>query len=81
MEMRKAKFQVSFKDSVDYIVEANTPEEAIKIALEWWDERIPYITVVEEDWKIFFFFLFYLLTTDTVYDIIEVSAVSAARAQ
>ena len=81
MEMRKAKFQVSFKDSVDYIVEANTPEEAIEIALEWWDERIPHITVVEEDWKIFFFFLFYLLTTDTVYDIIEVSAVSAARAQ
>ena len=48
MEMRKAKFQVSFKDSADYIVEANTPEEAIEIASEWWVERIPSIVVFEE---------------------------------
>lgn len=49
MEMRKVKFQVSFEDSADYIVEANTPEEAIEIASEWWVERIPCITVIEED--------------------------------
>ena len=43
------KFYVSLRDSTDYTVEANTPEEAIEMALEWWSERMPDIIHVEEE--------------------------------
>ena len=43
------KFYLDIRDSVEYTIEANTPEEAIEIALEWWSERTPDIIHVEEE--------------------------------
>ena len=43
------KFYLDIRDSVEYTIEANTPEEAIEIALEWWGERTPDIIHVEEE--------------------------------
>lgn len=42
------KFYLDIRDSAEYTVEANTPEEAIEIALEWWSERTPDVVAVEE---------------------------------
>ena len=42
-------WEVFFKDYVTYAnVEAETKEEAIQIALEWWIERTPMVVSCEE---------------------------------
>ena len=43
------KFYVAIRDSADYTVEANTPQEAVEKVLDWWSERIPDIIHVEEE--------------------------------
>ena len=40
------KFTISIKDACVYpLIEADTQEEAIEKALEWWNERMPNIQV------------------------------------
>ena len=42
------KFNISLKDFVQYEqIEANTKEEAIQQALEWWIERTPQMVIEE----------------------------------
>lgn len=44
------KFNISLKDFVQYEqIEANTKEEAIHQALEWWIERIPQMIIEESE--------------------------------
>lgn len=43
------KFYVMIRDSVDYEVEAETEEDAIESALEWWAERNPDIFVDNDE--------------------------------
>ena len=44
------KFEVILSDFADYgIIEAETKEEAIEMALDWWSERMPDITAEEYD--------------------------------
>lgn len=44
------KFNISLKDFVQYEqIEANTKEEAIQQALEWWIERTPQMVIEESE--------------------------------
>lgn len=43
-------FSVSIRDSVDYDhVDAESEEEALNLALSWYADRVPDITVTKED--------------------------------
>ena len=44
-----AKYYVMVRDSVDYEIEAETEEQAIEIALDYWVERNPDIFVDDEE--------------------------------
>ena len=43
------KFYVMIRDSVDYEIEAETEEQAIEKALDYWAEREPDIFVDDEE--------------------------------
>ncbi len=43
------KYIVSLTDTTEYEIEANTPEQARLQALNWWDERTPYILMRDEN--------------------------------
>lgn len=43
------KFYVMIRDSADYEVEAETEEQAIEIALDYWAERDPDIFVDNDE--------------------------------
>ena len=43
------KFYVMIRDSVDYEIEAETEEQAIERAYEWWAEREPDIFVDNDE--------------------------------
>lgn len=45
------KYFIELTDVVEYEVEARNQEEAINLALQWWDERMPYIkvSIIEEN--------------------------------
>lgn len=43
-------FSVSIRDSVDYDhIDADSEEEAINLALSWYEGRVPDINVTKED--------------------------------
>ena len=43
------KFYVMIRDSADYEIEAETEEDAIEKAYEWWTQRDPDIFVDDEE--------------------------------
>ena len=46
------KYNVFIYDSTTYQeIEANSEEEAREIALEWWNERMPFITCFHSEEK------------------------------
>lgn len=46
-DKQMAKWDICLRDAIAYTIEAKTKGEAIKIALEFWEERLPEILCVK----------------------------------
>ena len=47
--MKKKRYSISIEDFIHYDLEADSEEEAIEIALEYWAEREPDVYVEEDE--------------------------------